>query len=125
MNPHHFVTCDGAPHESPSSVCHVRIPRYGLAHALTATTATAFTLAVYGNAPCGNAPRHIANCRPDIDRIARHTAAFGKPVQLIDGDLHIYRSDNPLAQGASCATEYAPASDTAFGPFSWQRMIQP
>ena len=50
---------------------------------------------------------------------------FGKPVQLIDGDLHIYRSDNPLAQGASCATEYAPASDTAFGPFSWQRMIQP
>jgi hypothetical protein len=48
---------------------------------------------------------HIANYRQFIDSIALHTTAFGKPVLLLNGDSHGYRSDNPLAKGAPCVTE--------------------
>jgi len=48
---------------------------------------------------------HIANYRQFIDSIALHTAAFGKPVLLLNGDSHGYRSDNPLLKGAPCVTE--------------------
>jgi hypothetical protein len=48
---------------------------------------------------------HIANYRQFIDSIALHTAAFGKPVLLLNGDSHGYRSDNPLVKGAPCVTE--------------------
>jgi hypothetical protein len=116
---------------------------------------------------------HIANYRQFIDSIALHTTEFGKPVLLLNGDSHGYRSDNPLAKGAPCVTEIgatevacrddaydthangydvknfhrivvhgsvAPmewlklnikpgdsdgrASESAFGPFSWKRMVQ-
>ena len=122
----------------------------------------------------GNVPLHIANYRQFIDSIALHTLVFGKPVLMLAGDSHFYRSDNPLVKGAPCliesgATEvpcsfdaydnqpngydvknfhrvlvhgsFAPmewlklrvkpgesegrASASSFGPFSWQRMIQP
>jgi hypothetical protein len=48
---------------------------------------------------------HIANYRQYIDSIALHTTLFGKPVLLINGDSHGYRSDNPLAMGAPCIIE--------------------
>jgi hypothetical protein len=48
---------------------------------------------------------HIANYEPFIASIAAHTAAFGKPVLLFEGDSHHYRSDNPLAAGAPCVFE--------------------
>jgi hypothetical protein len=48
---------------------------------------------------------HIANYRQFIDSIALHTTVFGKPVLLLNGDSHGYRSDNPLVQGAPCVTE--------------------
>jgi len=48
---------------------------------------------------------HIANYRQYIDNIARNTAQFGKPVLLINGDSHGYRSDNPLTKGAACVSE--------------------
>jgi hypothetical protein len=48
---------------------------------------------------------HIANYRQFIDSIALHTAMFGKPVLLLNGDSHGYRSDNPLLKGAPCVTE--------------------
>jgi hypothetical protein len=38
---------------------------------------------------------HLANYRQFIDSIALHTAAFGKPVLLLNGDTHGNRSDNP------------------------------
>jgi hypothetical protein len=41
----------------------------------------------------------------------------------LDGNSHIYRSDNPLMQGAACVAEPSSGA-TAFGPFSWQRMMQ-
>lgn len=48
---------------------------------------------------------HIANYRQFIDSIAYHTTVFGKPVLLLNGDSHGYRSDNPLVKGAACFTE--------------------
>ena len=37
-----------------------------------------------------------------MSSLASHTAAYGKPVLLFEGDSHIYRSDNPLRHGAAC-----------------------
>ena len=117
---------------------------------------------------------HIANYEPFIARIATLTKAFAKPVLLINGDSHKYRSDNPLLDNAPCVIETGAgtataacadddydnhpnysdgltnfhrlvvhgatfplqytrltikphgnnvASDTSFGPFSWERVI--
>jgi hypothetical protein len=60
----------------------------------------------------GKTPSHIANYKPFIDSIASHTSAFGKPVLLFNGDSHMYRSDNPLVQGAPCVIETG-AADTS------------
>jgi hypothetical protein len=122
---------------------------------------------------------HIAEYKKEfIDKIAVKTKAFGKPVLLINGDSHIYRSDNPLVPNAACVIESgsldkpctddahtiqstnlpntaynvpnfhrlvvhgstlplewlkltinpnvnATGSSNAFGPFSWERKIQP
>jgi hypothetical protein len=57
---------------------------------------------------------HQTQFEPMIAEIATRTAAFGKPVLLINGDSHIYRSDNPLQQGAPCFVE--PASGQAAVP---------
>ena len=53
----------------------------------------------------GKAVSHIANYEPFIASIATHTAAFGKPVLLFEGDSHHYRSDNPLQSGQPCVFE--------------------
>jgi Calcineurin-like phosphoesterase len=53
----------------------------------------------------GKTVSHIANYEPLIASIAAHTAAFGKPVLLFEGDSHHYRSDNPLAAGQPCVFE--------------------
>jgi hypothetical protein len=34
-----------------------------------------------------------------IQRIAKLALAYGKPVLLIEGDSHVFKSDNPLATG--------------------------
>ncbi|HXH98030.1 MAG TPA: metallophosphoesterase [Gaiellaceae bacterium] len=60
----------------------------------------------------GKAASHIANYKPFIDSIASHTLAFGKPVLLINGDSHAYRSDNPLVDSAPCVVETG-APDTS------------
>jgi hypothetical protein len=113
----------------------------------------------------GKTPAHLTDYEPLISSIAAHTARFGRPVLLLNGDSHVYRSDNPLQQNSACtgdagvcATDAwaghpyydvpnfhrivvhgstvplewlkltvdpqadAPASATAFGPFSWQRI---
>jgi hypothetical protein len=48
-----------------------------------------------------------ANYGPLVASIASYTTAFGKPVLLINGDSHVYRSDNPLSPTAPCVTESA------------------
>jgi hypothetical protein len=50
----------------------------------------------------GKTAAHVANYEPVVSSLAKHTTAFGKPVLLLVGDSHVYRSDDPLAQGAPC-----------------------
>jgi hypothetical protein len=40
---------------------------------------------------------HQAAYEPFVASIASHTRAFGRPVLLLNGDSHAYRSDNPLS----------------------------
>ena len=51
------------------------------------------------------ADQHLTEYKPYIDKIAALTTAYAKPVLLINGDSHIYRSDNPLVKGAACQVE--------------------
>ncbi|RKE17983.1 hypothetical protein [Streptomyces sp. TLI_171] len=50
----------------------------------------------------GKSAAHVANYEPVIAELASRTAAFGKPVLLLMGDSHVYRSDNPLTPGSAC-----------------------
>jgi hypothetical protein len=45
----------------------------------------------------GNPPSHLSAYEPFVRSIATNTTAFAKPVLLMVGDSHIYRSDNPLS----------------------------
>jgi hypothetical protein len=49
-----------------------------------------------------------------IETIADDTAAYGKPVLYLDGDSHVYRSDNPLQRGSTCYTEGGACSADAW-----------
>jgi len=49
--------------------------------------------------------QHLTEYKPYIDKMAALTLGFAKPVLLINGDSHIYRSDNPLVKGAPCQVE--------------------
>jgi hypothetical protein len=53
---------------------------------------------------------HLSNYEAIIARIATDTLAFGKPVLLVNGDSHHYRSDNPLKAGQPC--EFESGADT-------------
>ena len=50
----------------------------------------------------GQTPAHLTNYEPIVSSLATHTTAIGKPVLLLTGDSHVYRSDNPLMQAAPC-----------------------
>jgi hypothetical protein len=56
---------------------------------------------------------HIAKYEPFVARIAQLTRDFGKPVLLINGDSHKYRSDNPLLDNATCVIETGVGTNTA------------
>lgn len=43
--------------------------------------------------------------RDIVGTIAGQVAAFKKPVLLFNGDSHVFRSDNPLVQGAQCVID--------------------
>jgi hypothetical protein len=49
--------------------------------------------------------QHLTEYKQYIDKIAALTTVYAKPVLLINGDSHIYRSDNPLVKGAACQVE--------------------
>jgi hypothetical protein len=57
-----------------------------------------------------DAPAHQTNYEPIIKAMATNSATYGKPVLYINGDSHIYRSDNPLQQNSTCYTETDPCS---------------
>lgn len=58
---------------------------------------------------------HIAQYKPFVDAIAARTASFGKPVLLLNGDSHTFRSDNPLVPGAGCVKEPVAADGSTSG----------
>jgi hypothetical protein len=62
----------------------------------------------------GKTTAHLTNYEPIVGSLATHTAAFGKPVLLFEGDSHVYRSDNPLEQGAPCAGDAGVCSHDAW-----------
>ncbi|GAA2798922.1 hypothetical protein GCM10010441_24930 [Kitasatospora paracochleata] len=62
----------------------------------------------------GKTTAHLANYEPIVDSLASHTTAFGKPVLLLVGDSHVYRSDNPLSQGAPCTGDQGVCSYDAW-----------
>ena len=45
---------------------------------------------------------HVANYEPVVKSLATHTSAFRRPVLLVNGDSHVYRSDNPLKKMSAC-----------------------
>jgi hypothetical protein len=53
----------------------------------------------------GKTAAHLSNYEQFVNDIATNTTSFGKPVLLLNGDSHVFRSDNPLVQGAPCLTE--------------------
>ena len=61
----------------------------------------------------GKTPDHLAGYDALVDSIVTHTSAFGKPVLLVNGDSHVYRSDNPLSATAPCVTEGAGGTEVA------------
>jgi Calcineurin-like phosphoesterase len=99
---------------------------------------------------------HQAGYEPFVAAIAAGTKAFGGPVLMLNGDSHVYLSDNPLSaadplgamhpgydvgnfhrivvHGSTFPLEYlrlivdprasAPAGDSAFGPFRWERVTE-
>ena len=58
------------------------------------------------------ADQHLTEYKQYIDKIAALTTAYAKPVLLINGDSHMYRSDNPLAKGSLCTVEIPSVKDT-------------
>ena len=50
---------------------------------------------------------HQAGYEPIVSALATDVAAFGRPVLMLNGDSHVYRSDNPLSPTAGCTWELA------------------
>jgi hypothetical protein len=64
----------------------------------------------------GKAASHLTNYESLVKSLADHTNAAGVPVLLLNGDSHVYRSDNPFDASAPCTTEDASGNDTACDP---------
>ena len=61
-----------------------------------------------------DARSHQTNYEPIIAAMASHATTYGKPVLYLNGDSHIYRSDNPLQQNSACYTETDPCTQDAW-----------
>jgi hypothetical protein len=61
-----------------------------------------------------DAPAHQANYEPIIAAMASDARRYGKPVLYLNGDSHVYRSDDPLQQGSTCYTESGACSGDAW-----------
>jgi hypothetical protein len=45
----------------------------------------------------GKPASHVVGYEPFVASVASHTTAFRRPVLMLNGDSHIYKSDNPLS----------------------------
>jgi hypothetical protein len=74
----------------------------------TAEADNAHSVVIIGQADMwdtSDASSHQSNYEPIVAAMASNTLAFGKPVVYLNGDSHVYRSDNPLQQDSTCYTE--------------------
>jgi len=61
-----------------------------------------------------DSPSHQTNYEPIVAAMAADSLAYGKQVLYLNGDSHIYRSDNPLEQNSTCYTEIDSCSKDAW-----------
>ncbi len=61
-----------------------------------------------------DAASHQTNYEPIIAAMAFNAVVYGKPVLYLNGDSHVYRSDNPLQQSSTCYTEADPCTKDAW-----------
>jgi hypothetical protein len=57
---------------------------------------------------------HQSNYEPIIAAMASDSLKFGKPVLYLNGDSHIFRSDDPLQQGSTCFTDGGACAKDAY-----------
>jgi len=48
---------------------------------------------------------HQTNYEPMVAAMPENATFFAKPVLYLNGDSHVYRSDDPLEQGSTCYTQ--------------------
>ncbi|GGW09236.1 hypothetical protein GCM10018980_22890 [Streptomyces capoamus] len=58
----------------------------------------------------GKSKDHLTNYEPIISEVAAKSTEFKRPVLMLNGDSHLYRSDNPLSPTAACTGETDPAT---------------
>jgi hypothetical protein len=69
-----------------------------------------------------DAPSHQTNYEPIVATIAENALFFKKPVLFLNGDSHLYRSDDPLQQSAPCLDEETSgAAVTACTKDAWKQ----
>jgi hypothetical protein len=51
---------------------------------------------------------HLTQYEPIVSALAAGATRFARPVLLLEGDSHLYRSDNPLSATAPCTAEFTP-----------------
>jgi len=61
-----------------------------------------------------DAPAHQTNYEPIVAAMASNSMKYGKPVLYLNGDSHVYRSDNPLQPHSTCHTEVDPCTKDAW-----------
>jgi hypothetical protein len=64
-----------------------------------------------GHLPAEN---HLSNYEPIVQAMAANAKSFKLPVLYLNGDSHVFRSDNPLEQGAACFNESGTCADDAW-----------
>src|SRR5581483_6130027 len=83
----------------------------------TAEADNAHSVVIVGQADMwdtSDLPSHQTNYEPIIKAFADDATAYGNPVLYLNGDSHVYRSDDPLEQGSSCYTESGVCPDDAW-----------
>ena len=65
----------------------------------------------------GKSAAHLTGYEPFVKSLADNTNALGgTPVLLLNGDSHVFRSDNPFSTSAPCTTEDASNHDVPCDP---------
>ena len=86
---------------------------FATAHALRARSVVVVTQADMWDLD-GKDVTHVAGYEPIVRSLAAHTTAYRNPVLLLNGDSHVYRSDNPLQKASACTGDDGVCSSDAW-----------